>query len=465
MNVVRDPSMRPVGELLRGPALTCTPQATAADAARAMTSAGRRYVLVPLGDGRLGIFTDGDLRRRVVAAGLSTTTPIAAVMTTPVHTATADRLGADVLLDMLERGIRHLPILSERGDVLGVVEDADLFATATRSGFLLRGSISRAADADELVTATARIPELVVGLWRARVAALDVSAITSVIIDATVTRAAYLLADSRPESGSTWLSLGSIARREAMPSSDVDSALIWADDDPERQAGALEYGNQVHALLERCGFPSDANGAVASSPRFARSESDWLRGLGGWLADPYADQGVVMVSLLADSRVAFGDNRLALSPAVFERLSPEALRLLLKEAVEGKARMHSLRERLTRRANTVDIKAQGVMPIVNIARWAGLAAGCTDPSTAVRLRTAAGAGVLPHDDAAVLAESFDALAQIRLRHQCEQIDRGETPTDVAQLDSLTPLHRSLLASAVREIAGVQRKLAYAGPPT
>ncbi|MDI9915874.1 putative nucleotidyltransferase substrate binding domain-containing protein [Rhodococcus sp. IEGM 1379] len=460
MNVVRDPSMRPVGELLRGPALTCTPQATAADAARAMTSASRRYVLVPLGDGRLGIFTDGDLRRRVVAAGLGTTTPIAEVMTTPVQTATADRLGADVLLDMLERGIRHLPILSERGDVLGVVEDADLFATATRSGFLLRGSISRAADADELVAATARIPELVVGLWRARIAALDVSAITSVIMDATVTRAAILLADS----GSTWLSLGSIARREAMPSSDVDSALIWADGNPERQARELGYGNRVHALLERCGLPSDANGAIASSSRFARSESDWLRGLEGWLADPYADQGVVMVSLLADSRVAFGHNRLALSPAVFERLGPDSLRLLLKDAVEGKARMHSLRERLTRRANTVDIKAQGVMPIVNIARWAGLAAGCTDPSTAVRLRTAAGAGVLPDDDAAVLAESFDALAQIRLRHQCEQIDRGETPTDVTQLDSLTPLHRSLLASAVREIAGVQRKLAYAGPP-
>lgn len=463
MNVVRDPSMLPVGELLRGPALTCEPETTAADAARAMTAAGRRYVLIPLGSGALGIFTDGDLRRRVVAAGLGTTTPVSEVMTTPVHTASADRLGADVLLDMLERGVRHLPVLSARGDVLGVVEDADLFASATRSGFLLRSIISQAASADELVAATARIPELAVGLWRARVAALDVSAIASVLMDAAVTRAAILLADGHPDS--TWLSLGSVARREAMPSSDVDSALIWADDNsPERQAHETGYGKRVHGLLERCGLPSDANGAVASSPRFARPESDWLRGLGGWLADPYADQGIVMVSLLADSRVALGDDRLALSPVVSQRLEPDLLRLLLKEAVEGKARLHSLRERLTRRTDSVDIKAHGVMPIVNIARWAGLAAHCADPSTSVRLRAAANSGILPDDDATMLAESFDVLAQIRLRHQCEQIERGEAPTDVLPLDSLTPLYRSLLGSAVREIAGLQRKLAYTGPP-
>jgi CBS domain-containing protein len=104
------------------------------------------------------------------------------------------------------------------------------------------------------------------------------------------------------------------------------------------------------------------------------------------------------------------------------------------------------------------------MPIVNIARWAGLAAGCADPSTTVRLRAAATSGILPDDDATMLAESFDVLAQIRLRHQCEQIERGEAPTDVLPLDSLTPLYRSLLASAVREIAGLQRKLAYTGPP-
>ena len=36
-----------------------------------------------------------------------------------------DRLGGDVLLEMLDRGIRHFPVVSAAGEMLGVVEDLD----------------------------------------------------------------------------------------------------------------------------------------------------------------------------------------------------------------------------------------------------------------------------------------------------------------------------------------------------
>ncbi|MFC9788407.1 putative nucleotidyltransferase substrate binding domain-containing protein [Rhodococcus sp. NPDC127528] len=466
--VVRDPSMRPAGELLRGPAVHCSPEASVRDAAQAMTAAGRRHVLVRLGDGEWGIFTDGDLRRRVVAAGLDTTVPVRTVSTAPARTVPADRLGADVLMDMLAHGVRHMPVLSAAGEPLGVLEDTDLLATATRGGFVLRRAIAQASDPDALVAAAARVPELVVGLWRARVAALDVSAILSVLVDAAVAGAARMVRDDRP-GGAAWLTLGSVARREAMPGSDVDSAMVWPDtaDGPEARQAALGYARRVHELLARCGFRADEKGALASRPRFARPESGWRTALDGWLADPYADQGVVMISLLADSRIATGPGDLDLAAAARRRLraTPDARRLLLREAVEDKARMHSLRQILTRRTDAVDLKAQGVMPVVNIARWAGLAAESAVTATPARLRAAAAAGLLSEDDATSLAESFDVLAQIRLRHQCEQIERGERPTDVVAISALTPLYRSLLANAIREIAGVQRTLAYAGPPS
>ncbi|SDC93292.1 putative nucleotidyltransferase substrate binding domain-containing protein [Rhodococcus tukisamuensis] len=468
--VVRDPAMRPAGELLRGPALTCAPETPAREAAELMTRAGRRCVLIPLAEGAHGIFTDGDLRRKVVAAGLTTATPVSAAMTAPVRTVPADRLGADVLMDMLELGVRHMPVRSASGALLGVLEDVDLLAAATRSGFLLRGEVARAADPDALVAAAARVPDLVLGLWRARVAPLDVSAILSVIVDAAAARALQLVTADRDGGAApfAWLSLGSVARREAMPGSDVDSALAWADEDPDACAEDLmAIAARVHDLLDRCGFPSDDKGAVAARPRFARSGGEWLRATGGWIADPYQDKGIVMISLLTDSRVVWGADRLGLAAVVAERAraNPQALRLLLREAVEDKARIHSLRQILTRRTETVDLKSQGVMPIVNVARWAGLATGSDAGSTTARLQAASGGGLLPDDDARVLAESFDVLQQIRLRHQCEQLEQGLPVTDELAIATLTPLYRSLLANAVREVAGVQRKLAYAGPAT
>lgn len=461
--VVRDPAMRPVGELLREPALTCPPETSVADAARLMTDGRRRCILIPLPGGPLGMLTEGDLRRRVVAAGLGPEVPVSAVMSAPARTAAADTLGADALLDMLTHGVRRLPVISGTGVPLGVVEDADLLANATRGGFLLRGEIARAADADRLVAATARIPSLAVGLFRARVAALDVSAILSVVVEAAVGRALELV-DTESPCGAAWLGLGSVARREAMPSSDVDSATVW--DDGGDSDAARDRASRVHDLLDRCGLRADDKGALASRPRFARPLAQWRVAVDGWVADPYADQALVMLSMLLDSRVVLGDSELdlAASTARTLRSRPEALRLLLREAVEDKARMPARRGFVSRRSEPMDVKAQGLSPIVNIARWAGTAAGLAADTTPVRLRAAATQGLLSEDDARVLAETFDVFTQIRLRNQCEQIERGEMPTDVVDPDTLSPLQRSLLAGAVREVAGVQRTLAYAGPP-
>ncbi|MFF0813926.1 putative nucleotidyltransferase substrate binding domain-containing protein [Rhodococcus sp. NPDC003318] len=461
--VVRDPAMRPIGELLREPALTCPPETTVAEAARAMTDGRRRCLLIPLPGGSFGILTEGDLRRRVVAAGMDAQVPVAAVMTSPARTAVADTLGADALLDMLTHGVRRLPVLSATGEPLGVIEDADLLANATRGGFLLRAEIARAENSDRLVAATARIPTLAVALSRARVAALDVSAVHSALVESAVSRTVELV-DAESPCDAAWLVLGSVARREALPGSDVDSATTWADDTSGESARVR--ATRVHSLLDRCGLRADDKGALASRPRFARSLADWDAAIDGWLADPYSDQGLVMLSMLLDSRVVGGEPEFDLASSTARALRPrsDALRLLLREAVEDKARMPARRGIVSRRAEPMNVKVHGLSPVVNIARWAGTASGLAAETTPIRLRAAASSGALSEDDARVLAETFDVFTQIRLRNQCEQIERGEPPTDVVDPDRLSPLQRSLLAGAVREVAGVQRTLAYAGPP-
>ena len=109
-----------------------------------MADLGATCVVVDAGE-TLGIMTDRDLRSRVVAAGIDPDAPVSQVMSAPAYTVAADRIGSEVLLDMLDRGIRHFPVVSRRtGRVVGVVEDSDLVAVATRSSFHLRAAIARA---------------------------------------------------------------------------------------------------------------------------------------------------------------------------------------------------------------------------------------------------------------------------------------------------------------------------------
>ena len=464
---------RPVGELVHGDVLLVAPDDSVRDAVIQMTDHHVSYALIRLPDGELGIFTDRDLRRRVVATGLSVDVPISQVMSMPARRVTADLTAETVLMDMLESGLKHMPVTSTRGEVLGVLEDADLLAASARQSFTLRRSIGLAADATELQAAAQRVTHTASALFRSGTKAAATSAILSVVIDSVVRRALELaLAEAAaepgmPTSGFAWLTLGSIARREAMPSSDVDSALSWRDDLASESQQLRAMALRTHEILDGCGLPSDTNGAIAASPNFARSQSDWAKAAKGWLDDPLVDKGIIFSSLLLDGRVVWGDPALHAVPAAYRRMRtehPNALRLQLLSALSDRVRARSLRDVLARRGGTFDLKSHAVTPIVNLARWGGLAGDVASASTPARLAAAAANGALSERDAATLGEVFVMLQRLRMTHQVEQLMADQRPGDVITMSELSPLNRSLLNDGLREIAAVQRRVGNFGLP-
>src|SRR5215471_13403516 len=182
-----DPVQRPVGSLIRTPPLLCSAGEPIREAAKRMTAEGASAVLVQAGEA-LGIVTDRDLRSRVVAAGASSDAPLATIMTAPAYAVRGDVLGGEVLLDMLERGIHHVPVLSAAGEVLGVVDDDDLIAVEARKPFLLRRAIGHASSTTDLASAATGLGPMIVALHDARVAAEQIAAIRSVVLDALTRR-------------------------------------------------------------------------------------------------------------------------------------------------------------------------------------------------------------------------------------------------------------------------------------
>src|SRR5215471_668784 len=273
-----DPIQRPVAALIRTPPLLCRPDEPIRETAKRMTAEGASAALVQSG-GTLGIVTDRDLRSRVVAAGLSPDAPVSAVMTTPVHAVRADSLGGDVLLDMLDRGVHHVPVLSAAGELLGVVDGDDLIAAEARKPFLLRRAIDLATTAADLASAAAGLSPMIIALHDAHVAAEQIAAIRSVVLDALTRRLAELAVTEAgdPPAAFTWFALGSLARREAVPSSDVDSALAWHDEHagPEAAAYMAQVARSVDDGLKACGVQPDAHGTSAANPLFARSLASW----------------------------------------------------------------------------------------------------------------------------------------------------------------------------------------------
>lgn len=123
--------MATVGDILRikGPeVLSVGPDTTVLDAAQRMNERGTGSVLVLEGGEVVGIFTERDLMRRVVAARRDpATTPVREVMTRALVTCVPDTDVEACARTMSEGRIRHLPVLAA-GRLAGLVTSGDLLA-------------------------------------------------------------------------------------------------------------------------------------------------------------------------------------------------------------------------------------------------------------------------------------------------------------------------------------------------
>ena len=462
-----DPVQRHVEALVRTPPLLCRADEPIREAAKQMTAEGASALLVRSGN-KLGIVTDRDLRSRVIAGGVSPDAPVSAIMTEPVYTVAADRLGGDVLLDMLERDVHHIPVMSAAGEVLGVVDDVDLMEAEARKPFLLRRAIDLAASPADLATAAAGLDPMIIALRDARVAAEQVAAIRSVVLDALARRLVGLaVADAgAPPAPFTWFALGSLARRETVPSSDVDSALAWQDEGagPDMSDYAARVARAVDDGLRACGMRPDAHGASASNPQFARSVASWRAVLQKVSENLARDQALVLVSVITDCRPLWSSGPGAPVAGVLweARGHPDLQRLLARFALSFRPPTGFLRdfvvEHSGERRGQLDIKHGGMIPIVDLARWAGVDAGVVSASTLERLRAAEAAGTLDKTQARTLMEAFGYIFSLRLDHQLEQVRQGQPPDDFIDPKTLNPLARSYLREAFRAVASVQSGL-------
>jgi CBS domain-containing protein len=464
--VVRDQLRQPVRADRRTTPIICAPTTTVREAARMMTDAGMTAFIVDLGDS-LGIVTDADLRSRVVGAGLSSDAPVSEVMTAPAFTVPAERPGSEVLLDMLDRGVRHFPVVSATGRVIGVVEDHDLLEVESRSSFSLRRAIARSSTVEELIDVSAKLRPAVVSMARGGMAALDVMSVFSVVADALTRRALdFAVAGRETPARFSWLALGSQARREALPGSDLDSAIAWLDDGPEEliRPYLSEVATTATDILTRCGFRPDEHRVSASDPLFVRSLDSWRLESQSMIDDPTQEKALVIVSVLVDSRPVWGVETEPLIAELFQmaKARPRLLHLLAEFALSHRPPSGFFRglvvESSGEHRNRLDLKKGAVAPITDLARWAGMVAGVACASTTARLTAASESGVLRSSDAQSLQEAFELVCQLRLDHQIAQLEVGAELDDFVDPSELSPLVRSYLKEAFHAVASVQKRI-------
>jgi CBS domain-containing protein len=451
-----------LGDLVHRPAAVCPADATVRDAARIMAEKDVSLILVDTGRG-YGVLTDSDLRRKVVAEGLPYGTPVSELMVADALTVPPDRLAVDAMIDMLDLGIHHLPVVGADGVPVGVITATDLMYLEGRTPFAVRRAISKAGSVEEVVAAASHLPQTIFALVRAGVSAVDIGRVLALACDTATSRLLQLAfaEHGEPPVAWSWMALGSVARREQSLASDQDNALAY-----DRGAGTdgdalfAAVAADVDAGLERCGFGPDTSEVLARNRQWRMSEDEWERVFRDCLEHPDRSH-LVRAAVSFDFRQVAGGLDIVRPLAAIQRRAPDHpdfIRRLARTATDFAPPLGRFGKLSRGPDGKIDLKKQGIVPIVNLARFHAIAAGVTISPTLDRLTAAEAAGRLEPETASGLREAFELVMGLRIEHQARQAASGTKPDDRLDPAELAPLRRSQLLDAFRVVAAAQKQL-------
>jgi CBS domain-containing protein len=113
-------------DLVSGTAFHCGPHTTLQEAAVAMEERDHGSLAVVDGLDLVGLITERDLRSAAAAGTDFSQTPVSEVMSADPDTFDPDLDVWDAAAWIVESGYRHLPVMDDGGELLGVVSIRDL---------------------------------------------------------------------------------------------------------------------------------------------------------------------------------------------------------------------------------------------------------------------------------------------------------------------------------------------------
>ncbi|MGO1384076.1 MAG: DUF294 nucleotidyltransferase-like domain-containing protein, partial [Arachnia sp.] len=374
-------------DILKKTPITTAPTTSIRDAAVIMRDERVSALIVVANDDLVGIITDRDLRNKVVATGRDTSDPVSTVMTSQPHTIDANALAFEVMLDMTQKGVHHLPVL-ENGKVLGLVTAGDLMRLEQANPIYLVGDIAKQTDLAGLQRCADRLPGIVETYMAQDASADDIGRVVTAVGDAFTRK---LLNFAEAELGSPpvrycWMAVGSQGRMELGLQSDQDHAIVLEDAVLEEHMSYFtDLAQRVVEGLEACGYRRCPGDMMASNPRWCQPLQTWGRYFGEWMSAPEPD-ALLYAQTFFDMRPVHGDNQLfsRLQNAVVGRATHSSLFLkyLATQCQTWKTPIGFFRDFVLEtegeHKNTLDLKAGGIIAIVQMARLFALSNGLSE---------------------------------------------------------------------------------------
>jgi len=433
------------------------------EALRQMHSSNATCLLVENKEG-YGIVTDQDFRRYILDKEIENLELIKDIQTYPIYTIQEGDLLFNILLLMTERSIKHLPVLNENKNIVGVLELIDLLSYFSNQTHLIAAQMEKAGDLDAVVSAASRMHIMIESLHAKGIKSRYIAKLISDINHKMYHKIFEFVIPEEWHDKVTFVLLGSEGREEQILRTDQDNALIF--EDGFTPIDVEEVTGKFMSVLDEVGFPRCEGNVMIINPKWRKSISGYKHDIRIWLDEP-TYEGFMDMAIFFDSLAVCGNTK----------LHEELIEYLINKVAENKIILSHFARSIQsfesplgifsqfissdkEHKNEIDIKKGALFALVHGVRALALEYGIKETNTTMRIKALNNVGYFTKEDASDLMEALEAINTLRLHAQLAKVIRGVTVDNFISLGNIGKLERDLLKESLKTVNYFKKRVTH-----
>ena len=420
-----------------------------------------------------GIFTLRDLRRVIADANADLRQPMSELMTLNPFHLPPQATAFDAALAMTERHFSHVCLVqdgrlvgmgSERD--LFSLQRVDLVhlaravrnATSVEALVLLRDEIRLLVDR---MIAHGASPEQATRL----ITLLNDHTVARVVELCTEQH-------GDPGVEFTWLVFGSEGRKEQTLYTDQTNGILFEADSQEAanaiRQKLLPLAREVNLALDQCGFSLCKNNIMAGNAELCLSRQEWSRRFSKIIREA-SPENLLCSTTFFDLRAILGpvEGCQALRRELLAMIRGNDMfqRMLAQSAIKNKPPLGGLfrdfaLDKKGAEKDTIDLKIKGLAPLIDGVRVLALSHGVESSNTLERIRQLVSKGVIERLDGDAYAEAYHFIQQVRMQQHQQQARNELAYNNRIDPAELNHLDRLILRESFRQAQRLQTSLPF-----
>ncbi len=467
-----------VSEIMSYPVVTCSMSDSVSAISRIMSEKDISAVIALDQEQKpRGIITESSLVKHLIAQQLYpiSTCRVDQVANSHLVTVGPESFIGQALVSMIRNKTRYL-IVMERGKLVGIIAMVDLIKLRSTGQMLLTHNMESQQSIQGLSVISREVDHILGEMVAEKAALGEILDVMSELHERLTQRILELSEERMKREGwgaapvdYCWINLGSAARYEQTLRTDQDSAILYADTEPEMRPTVDAYFRKFAEIvvegLEACGFAGCPENISPVHDQWRRSQGEWLQWVKKW-SKTFRHQDSRMMAVLLDFRPVWGNKSLCLGfvDSLFS-IFRQSLHVRRKPVADDPSRPVSagfpgtiVTEKSGIHKDEINLKTAGIQHLVTGIRILAADCGIQEPSTLARLEKLAAAGAMSSEELSLYRTSFESLMMLALGENLKKIGQGRFPDNYLDPYALRKRERILLKDALSGVAQLRKNI-------